>query len=170
MTQVQSIRIIFGCILLRPGRVSQTLRISESSRSGIQLPLPKEWTKDRKHCKTCGKADIRILIDWHNENRTKLDPFVLAILFRHKFEKIHPFSDGNGRTGRVSMNHMLDLAGYPPMIITKRFREDYISAMNNADRALNRSLINTSSTKYEKLIEFSILAAILPLAQNLRKR
>ena len=53
------------------------------------------------------------------------------------------------------MDHMLDLAGYPPMIITKRFREDYISAMNNADIALNRSLINKISTKNEKLIEFS---------------
>ena len=103
------------------------------------------------------KADIRILIDWYHENRTKLNTFVLAILFHHKFEKIHPFSDGNGRTGRVLMNHMLDIAGYPPTIITKRFREDYISEMNNADRALNKSLINTSSTEYKKLIEFSIL-------------
>ncbi len=103
------------------------------------------------------KTDVRILIDWYNKNKMKLNPFVLATLFHHKFEKIHPFSDGNGRTGRVLMNHMLDLAGYPPTIITKRFREDYISAMNNVDRALNRSLINISSTEYKKLIEFSIL-------------
>ncbi|MBW7990798.1 MAG: Fic family protein [Planctomycetes bacterium] len=103
------------------------------------------------------KTDVRILIDWYNKNRMKLNPFVLATLFHHKFEKIHPFSDGNGRTGRILMNHMLDLAGYPPTIITKRFREDYISAMNNADRALNRSLINISSTEYKKLIEFSFL-------------
>ena len=103
------------------------------------------------------KADIKILIDWYNKNKIKFNPLVLAILFHHKFEKIHPFSDGNGRTGRVLINHILDLAGYPPVVITKRFREDYISAMNNADKALNKSLINTNPAQYKRLIDFSIL-------------
>jgi len=103
------------------------------------------------------KADVRVLIDWYNKNKTKLNPLVLATLFHHKFEKIHPFSDGNGRTGRVLMNHILNLARYPPTVITKRFREDYISAMNNADKALIKSLINTDSIEYKKLIDFSIL-------------
>ena len=103
------------------------------------------------------KADIKILVDWYNKNKTKLNPLVLAILFHHKFEKIHPFSDGNGRTGRVLMNHILDLAGYPPSIITKRFRKDYISAMNDADKALSKSLTNINFTEYKKLIDFSIL-------------
>lgn len=103
------------------------------------------------------KADINILINWYNKNKTKLNPFILAILFHHKFEKIHPFSDGNGRTGRILINHILDLAGYPPIIITKKFREDYIFAMNDADKALNKSLTDISPEKYEKLINFSIL-------------
>ena len=103
------------------------------------------------------KADVKIIIDWYNKNKTKLNPLVLAILFHHKFEKIHPFSDGNGRTGRVVMNHILDLEGYPPTVITKRFRDDYISAMNDADKALSKSLININSIEYKKLIDFSVL-------------
>ncbi len=55
------------------------------------------------------------------------------------------------------MNHILSLKGYPPTIITKRFRDDYISAMNNADRALVKSLINVDALGYRKLIDFSIL-------------
>ena len=55
------------------------------------------------------------------------------------------------------MNHILDLEGYPPTIITKRFREDYMSVMNDADKALAKSLTNIDSTEYKKLIDFSVL-------------
>ncbi len=103
------------------------------------------------------RADVKILVDWYNKNKTKLNPLVLAILFHHKFEKIHPFSDGNGRTGRVLMNHILYLAGYPPTVITKRFRDDYISAMNDADKALSKSLISINPVEYKKLVDFSVL-------------
>lgn len=103
------------------------------------------------------KADIKLLIDWYNKNKVKLNPLVLATLFHHKFEKIHPFSDGNGRTGRVLMNHILNLAGYPPTVITKRFRDDYISAMNDADKTLSKSMIDMDPTGYKKLVDFSVL-------------
>ncbi len=103
------------------------------------------------------KADVKVLLDWYNKNKTKINPLILTTLFHHKFEKIHPFSDGNGRTGRVLMNLILDLAGYPPTIITKRFRDDYISAMNEADKALTKSLLNIDLENYKKLIDFSVL-------------
>ena len=103
------------------------------------------------------KADMKLLLDWYNKNKAKLNPLVSATLFHHKFEKIHPFSDGNGRTGRMLMNHILDLTGYPPTIITKRFRDDYISAMNDSDRALSKGLTNANPEGYKKLIDFSVL-------------
>lgn len=103
------------------------------------------------------KTDIKLLVEWYKKNRNNLNPLVLATLFHHKFEKIHPFSDGNGRTGRVLMNHILDLEGYPPTVITKKFREDYLDAMNRADKALSKSLINTNSEDYEELINFAVL-------------
>jgi Fic family protein len=103
------------------------------------------------------KADVKILIEWYDKNKNKFNPLVLATLFHHKFEKIHPFSDGNGRTGRVLMNHVLDLVGYPPTIITKRFRDNYIEVMNDADKALTKSLLNTSPEDYKSLIDFSVL-------------
>lgn len=34
-------------------------------------------------------------------NQTELDPLVRMAVGHHQFEAIHPFADGNGRTGRV---------------------------------------------------------------------
>lgn len=49
------------------------------------------------------------------------------------FERIHPFLDGNGRTGRLVLNLMLVRLGYPPAIIYKRQRSDYLKALRRAD-------------------------------------
>jgi hypothetical protein len=49
------------------------------------------------------------------------------------FERIHPFLDGNGRSGRLLMNLVLVRMGYPPAIIYKRERSRYLSALDRAD-------------------------------------
>ncbi len=51
----------------------------------------------------------------------------------NSFEKVHPFIDGNGRSGRLSLNLVLVRLGYPPVIILKKQREAYLSAMQKAD-------------------------------------
>ncbi len=81
------------------------------------------------------KADIGILFKWYEANKSKLHPLVISAAFHHKLEKIHPFHDGNGRTGRMMMNYMLMLFGYPPVIIPKKSRPDYLNALSKADKA-----------------------------------
>lgn len=49
------------------------------------------------------------------------------------FERIHPFLDGNGRAGRLTLNLILVRLGYPPAIIYKRDRSAYLSALRRAD-------------------------------------
>ena len=56
----------------------------------------------------------------------------LASLHNH-FEQIHPFLDGNGRTGRLVLNLLLVRNGLPPIIIRKEKRTSYLRAMKYAD-------------------------------------
>jgi fido (protein-threonine AMPylation protein) len=51
-----------------------------------------------------------------------------------RFEQIHPFLDGNGRTGRLVLNLLLVRLGYPPAIIYKRERAQYLRALQRADQ------------------------------------
>lgn len=46
-------------------------------------------------------------------------------LFHLKFEGIHPFVDGNGRTGRLLLNFELMKGGYPPINIKFQDRKKY---------------------------------------------
>jgi hypothetical protein len=50
-----------------------------------------------------------------------------------RFERIHPFLDGNGRTGRLLVNLLLIRLGFPPAVIYKRDRTRYLKALRRAD-------------------------------------
>ncbi len=51
----------------------------------------------------------------------------------NEFERVHPFIDGNGRAGRLTLNLVLVRLGYPPVVIFKRQRSAYLIAMQRAD-------------------------------------
>ena len=98
------------------------------------------------------KADMNVLINWYEENENKLHPLTLATIFHHKLEKIHPFRDGNGRTGRMIINFIMLSKGYPPMIIRKKSREEYLENLRTADKA---GLKTHDKKDYSGLINFN---------------
>ena len=57
---------------------------------------------------------LKNLEDYINENEDEVDPLIKMALIHYQFESIHPFYDGNGRTGRILnvlylvLNNLLD--------------------------------------------------------------
>lgn len=56
-------------------------------------------------------------------------PLVVAAKWHGYFEYLHPFRDGNGRTGRLMSNFILLRAGHPLIIIRMKDRAEYIAAL-----------------------------------------
>lgn len=87
-------------------------------------------------------------------------PMVLAARFHGFYEYLHPFRDGNGRTGRLLSNFILLQHHLPELIILKEDREQYITALK-AKR--------TEGTD-EHLIAFFFHAAIKQLQGDLQQK
>lgn len=58
-----------------------------------------------------------------------------AIFMMFLISEVHPFTDGNGRVGRVLMNAALSAAGEQRIVIPIVYRDDYLQAL----RALSRN-------------------------------
>lgn len=67
---------------------------------------------------------IQELVDRYNTSDKTLHPIEKAAHFHAALETIHPFSDGNGRTGRLLLNYMLVREGFWPVNI--RYAEDRV--------------------------------------------
>ena len=63
-------------------------------------------------------------------NTERINEVELAAITHYRFEKIHPFGDGNGRIGRLLLNYILWHNKYPMIIIEKRKRKAYYKALN----------------------------------------
>ncbi len=59
----------------------------------------------------------------------ELNPVELAAWIHAEFVKIHPFTDGNGRTSRLIMNYQLMTDGFPPVSIAKEDRLEYFKTL-----------------------------------------
>lgn len=67
-------------------------------------------------------------MEFINKNK-EMNPIELAGRAHYKFEKTHPFGDGNGRIGRLLMNFILWHKGYPLLIIEYKKRRSYYRAL-----------------------------------------
>lgn len=55
---------------------------------------------------------MRELIDWWNKGSAEWSPVITSAVLHHQFEEIHPFADGNGRTGRMLALWEMDRRGF----------------------------------------------------------
>jgi Fic family protein len=74
-------------------------------------------------------------IQWLEIATADLHPIELATEAHYRFVSIHPFRDGNGRTGRLLMNLLLMRAGFPIAVISNQQRQVYIDALVYGQRS-----------------------------------
>src|SRR3989338_7036106 len=60
---------------------------------------------------------LKDFFSWYAKNKKNMHTIERSARAHYKFEKIHPFGDGNGRVGRLIMNHVLWHNNYPMLII-----------------------------------------------------
>ena len=105
----------------------------------------------KKHDYVTGRNEIGAAPEDVEEELTELldeiqnipeDKTITAAAYFHvKFENIHPFADGNGRTGRLAMNYFLILHNHPPVIIHEENRLDYYLALEAWDTKQDLSMM-----------------------------
>ena len=78
------------------------------------------------------------------------------LITRHiEFEKIHPFEDGNGRTGRLLLNYELLKNNFPPVVIAKEDSVKYFEFLrNNNITGLAKWLKELSTREEERMEKF----------------
>lgn len=81
---------------------------------------------------------MRDLLGWLE--KTEAHPLIASSAMHYELEFIHPFSDGNGRVGRLWQTLVLSrwqpmLAYLPVETVVQRRQDDYYRALGDADRA-----------------------------------
>lgn len=87
-------------------------------------------------------------------------PMVVAARFHGFYEYLHPFRDGNGRTGRLMSNYILLRMGHPLLIIPSESRQEYIAALR---------MIRTEATD-EHLIRFFFKMAVKRMQEEMKQK
>ncbi len=95
--------------LLTTNMMIEIQEIVEKNRAGIRkltgTVLRNERTGETVYTPPEGEAEIRELLSnlekYINEDYKDIDPLIKLAVIHYQFESIHPFYDGNGRTGRI---------------------------------------------------------------------
>jgi len=103
------------------------------------------------------RKELTNLISWYKNEKKKLHPFERAVIFHNRFERIHPFTDGNGRVGRLILNWMLLHDGYGYVLIKDKNKTAYKNALDKGDTISYRNILLFCAREYDDTInEFVI--------------
>lgn len=105
----QGFQLIKERQLLTTNMIKEIQSIIENNKAGIRK-VPGTVLKNPRSGKIIytppeSEAEIRELLtnleNYINDDRDVVDPLVKMAVVHYQFESIHPFYDGNGRTGRI---------------------------------------------------------------------
>lgn len=89
----------------------------------------------------------------YNYNNSQEEIFEKIAKYHIEFEKIHPFEDGNGRTGRLLLNYELLKNNLAPIVIAKEDRVKYFEYLRNNDNVGLAKWFKELSQNEEERIE-----------------
>ncbi len=95
------------------------------------------------------RGELTRLLDWWRKEK-KTNPFYAALLFHPRFERIHPFLDGNGRVGRLILVWMLNETGHGVILFKNKKRQAYFSALDKADQGRLRPWLRFAIETYNQ--------------------
>jgi Fic family protein len=119
--------------------------------------------------------------DYRQEDLEGKNVFSLGSIMHFNFERIHPFSDGNGRVGRLLLNLHLLKRNWPPVHVLPAHRSDYLNALNRAAKdefnylenllrilmgASLLDLLDQVGTMDDELISLKAASAITPYSKK----
>lgn len=90
----------------------------------------------------------------YNYNHDEQDIFTKIARYHIEFERIHPFEDGNGRTGRLLINYELLKNNLPPVVIAKEDRVKYFEFLRNNDSNGFAEWLKELSTREEERMKW----------------
>ena len=94
---------------------------------------------------------------YNYNNDESQDIFYKIANYHLEFESIHPFEDGNGRTGRILINFELLKRDIPPIVIPKELRVQYFEYLRNKDiEGLTKFFEKLSNEEKIRLKNFNI--------------
>lgn len=94
-------------------------------------PLVNDWLRGLEELKAYAEKWFADGMELHDARE---HPVAQIAALHAAFERVHPFRDGNGRTGRLALNLALVRLGYPPAVIYKKDRLKYLRGLDRADK------------------------------------
>ena len=102
------------------------------------------------------------LLDWVKND--SLHILIKSCVFHYEFELIHPFSDGNGRIGRLW--HTLLLSTWNPMFAWLPIESIIHNKQSEYYEAINKSNNNADSTVFIEFVLGAIKSALLDVTES----
>ncbi|MDB5141211.1 MAG: filamentation induced by cAMP protein Fic [Mucilaginibacter sp.] len=170
-------------------------RIISQFNDGIRTPIAQIVIKEGGTGPNAGKisytpprgkgvveAKLKNLIEFLNDDKAyPIDPLLKMAIGHFQFEAIHPFRDGNGRTGRIFNIHYLtkkELLDYPILFLSRYImdhKEDYYAGLSGITQRgswknwllyMLKAVEVTSNLTYDKINDIigakdAILSAII---------
>ena len=137
----------FGGLLVRknqPITLVTVMELHESVFRGVKLDAG-QWR--RVNVRITGSSRIpprmekvvpemeALLKEYDSRDVEGAEIFGLAAWFHHGFESVHPFSDGNGRVGRLLLNLHFLKHNWPPVHVLPPDSETYLDAMEKGHQS-----------------------------------